>query len=193
MWRMITQGYGGGVAGWGLLTIVAPIFSRTRQFCIWRSLIVALTIGLRLPWLTWYARLKIWLVRRHPIETVAIPADVAAAPAAPAQPTEEEIVPPQQVVVKAKSLDRQPVQATQLPLKIVKAEEVTAPPKIKRERVLPSLDLLEGHTSESIAQEKSPQEGSDRKHAAPVRPGSKGRARVARPGGDAVRRRTRLH
>ena len=45
-------------------------------------------------------------------------------------------------------------QATQLPLKIVKTEEVPAPPKIKRERVLPALDLLEGHTSESIAQEE---------------------------------------
>src|SRR5512139_1749868 len=155
MWRMITQGYGGGVVGWGLLTIVAPIFSRYAAGFLYLAItIVALTIGLRLPWLTWYARLKIWLVRRHPIETVAIPADVAAAPAAPAQPIEEEIVPPQQVMVKARSLDQQPVQATQLPLKIVKAEEVTAPPKIKRERVLPSLDLLEGHTSESIAQEE---------------------------------------
>jgi len=57
-------------------------------------------------------------------------------------------------VVKARSLDQQPVQATQLPLKIVKTEEVAAPPKIKRERVLPALDLLEGHTSESIAQDE---------------------------------------
>ena len=75
MWRMITQGFGGGVVGWGLLTIVAPIFSRSAAGLLYLViLIVALTIGLRLPWLTWYARLKIWLVRRRPIETVAIPA-----------------------------------------------------------------------------------------------------------------------
>ena len=151
LWRMITQGNGGGVVGWGLLTIVAPVFSRyVAGFVYLMITIVALTFGLRLPWLTWYARLKIWLVRRRPIETAASP----AAAAAPSSPLEEEIVPPQAVVVKAKSLDQQPVQATQLPLKIVKSEEASAPPKIKRERVLPALDLLEGHTSESIAQEE---------------------------------------
>ncbi len=46
------------------------------------------------------------------------------------------------------------MQAAQLPLKIVKTEQVPTPPKIKRERILPSLDLLEGHTSESIAKEE---------------------------------------
>ncbi|NTU65882.1 MAG: DNA translocase FtsK, partial [Chloroflexi bacterium] len=86
------------------------------------------------------------------IETVAAPTGVGVALGSPPQSIEEEIVPPQSVVIKAKSLDQQPVQATQLPLKIVKTEEVPAPPKIKRERVLPALDLLEGHTSESIAQ-----------------------------------------
>ena len=155
LWRMITQGNGGGVVGWGLLTIVAPIFSRhAAGFLYLAILIVALTFGLRLPWLTWYARLKIWLVRRRPIETAAAPAAAAVPPSPPGGPIEEEVVPPQAVIVKAKSLDQQPVQATQLPLKIVKTEEVPAPPKIKRERVLPALDLLEGHTSESIAQEE---------------------------------------
>jgi S-DNA-T family DNA segregation ATPase FtsK/SpoIIIE len=155
MWRMITQGYGGGVVGWGLLTIVGPIFSRYAAGFLYLAItIVALTIGLRLPWLTWYGRLKIWLVRRRPIETAAVPADAAAAPAAPVQPIEEEIVPPQAVVIKARSLDQPPVQATQLPLKLVKTEAVAASSKIKRERVLPSPDLLEGHTSESIAQEE---------------------------------------
>jgi S-DNA-T family DNA segregation ATPase FtsK/SpoIIIE len=152
MWRMITQGYGGGVVGWGLLMIVAPILSRYAAGFLYLAItIVALTIGLRVPWLTWYARLKIWLVRRRPIETVATPADVRATPSISVQPIEEEIVPPQAVIVKAKSLDQQPVQATQLPLKIVKAEDVPLP-KIKKERILPTLDLLEGHTSESIAQ-----------------------------------------
>ncbi|HTP10353.1 MAG TPA: DNA translocase FtsK, partial [Anaerolineae bacterium] len=155
MWTKITHGYGGGVVGWGLLAIVAPIFSRTVAGFFYLAItIIALTIGLRVPWLTWYARLKIWLVRRRPIETVATPMTGEAGPSVPAQPIEEEIVPPQQVVIKAKSLDQQPVQATQLPLKIVKTEEVPAPPKIKKERVLPTLDLLEGHTSESIAQEE---------------------------------------
>jgi hypothetical protein len=155
LWRMITQGNGGGVVGWGLLTIVAPVFSRyAAGFLYLVILIVALTFGLRLPWLTWYARLKIWLVRRRPIETVATPTGVEAVPSAPAHSIEEEIVPPQPVIVKATSLDQQPLQATQLPLKIVKTEEVPQPPKIKRERVLPVLDLLEGHTSESIAQEE---------------------------------------
>jgi S-DNA-T family DNA segregation ATPase FtsK/SpoIIIE len=155
MWYMITHGNGGGVVGWGLLTIVAPIFSRyVAGFFYLVILIIALTIGLRVPWLTWYARLKIWLVRRRPIETVAAPTAAAAISSSPAQPIEEEIVPPQAVIVKAKSLDQRPVQATQLPLKIVKAEEVPPPPKIKRERVLPSTDLLEGHTSESIAQDE---------------------------------------
>ena len=153
LWRMITQGNGGGVVGWGLLTIVAPIFSRhAAGFLYLVILIVALTVGLRLPWLTWYARLKVWLVRRRPIETVEAPATSAAMPSPPAQSIEEEIVPPQAVIVTAKSLDQQPVQATQLPLKIVKTAEVPAP--LKRERVLPSPDLLEGHTSESIAQEE---------------------------------------
>src|SRR5512139_2438579 len=74
MWRMITQGYGGGVVGWGLLTIVAPIFSRHAAGLLYLVItIVALTIGLAVPWLTWYARLKIWLVRRRPIETVLTP------------------------------------------------------------------------------------------------------------------------
>ena len=153
MWRMTTQGNGGGVVGWGLLTIVAQVFSRQVAGLLYLAImIVALTIGLRLPWLTWYARLKIWLVRRRPIETVAAPTGVGVALGSPPQSIEEEIVPPQSVVIKAKSLDQQPVQATQLPLKIVKTDEVPAPPKIKRERVLPALDLLEGHTSESIAQ-----------------------------------------
>ena len=99
LWRMITQGNGGGVVGWGLLTIVAPIFSRyVAGFLYLAITIVALTIGLRLPWLTWYARLKIWLVRRRPIETVATPtAAEAVPPSSPAQPIEEEIVPPQAV------------------------------------------------------------------------------------------------
>jgi len=155
VWRMTTQGHGGGVVGWGLLTIVAPIVSRQVAGLFYLAImIVALTIGLRLPWLMWYARLKIWLVRRHPIETVATPTGVEAAPSSLGQSIEEEIVPPQSIVIKAKSLDQQPVQATQLPLKIVRTEEVPPPPKIKRARVLPALDLLEGHTSDSIAQEE---------------------------------------
>jgi len=155
LWSMITAGNGGGVVGWGLLMIVAPILPRYAAGILYLLItIVALTIGLRLPWLTWYARLKIWLVRRRPIETVATPTASEAGPSSSAQPIEEEIVPPQLVVIKAKSLDQQPVQATQLPLKIVKTEEVPAPPKIKKERVLPALDLLEGHTSDSIAKEE---------------------------------------
>jgi DNA segregation ATPase FtsK/SpoIIIE, S-DNA-T family len=152
-WRMVAQGNGGGVIGWGLLTIAETVLSRQMAGLLYLAItLVALTIGLRLPWLTWYARLKIWLVRRRPIETVATPASAEVASSSPAQSIEEEIVPPQSVIVKAKSLDRPPVQATQLPLKIVKTEEIPSPPKIKRERVLPALDLLEGHTSESIAQ-----------------------------------------
>jgi DNA segregation ATPase FtsK/SpoIIIE, S-DNA-T family len=153
MWSMIIAGNGGGVVGWGLLMIVTPILSRYVAGFIYLAItIVALTIGLRLPWLTWYARLKIWLVRRRPIETGETPTASEAGPSSPGQPIEEEMVPPQAVIVKAKSLDQQPMQATQLPLKIVKTEEVPAPPRIKKERVLPALDLLEGHTSESIAQ-----------------------------------------
>jgi S-DNA-T family DNA segregation ATPase FtsK/SpoIIIE len=155
MWSSITAGNGGGVVGWGLLMIVTPIFTRYVAGVLYLIVtIVALTIGLRLPWLTWYARLKIWLVRRRPIETVATPTAGEAGPSLSAQPIGEEIVPPQQVVIKAKSLDQQPVQATQLPLKIVKSEEVPPPPKIKKVRVLPTLDLLEGHTSESIAKDE---------------------------------------
>ncbi len=57
MWRLITQGNGGGVVGWGLLTLVSPIVSRyVAGFLYLAITIVALTIGLRLPWLTWYAR-----------------------------------------------------------------------------------------------------------------------------------------
>jgi DNA segregation ATPase FtsK/SpoIIIE, S-DNA-T family len=154
LWRMITQGNGGGVVGWGLLAIVAPVFSRyAAGFLYLIVLIVALTFGLRVPWLTWYARLKIWLVRRRPIETAATPT-AAAALLSPAQALEEEIVPPQAVIVNAKLPGQQPVQATQLPLKVVKTEETPAPPKLKRERALPPPDLLEGHTSESIAQEE---------------------------------------
>src|SRR5512139_4272017 len=97
LWRMVTQGNGGGVVGWGLLTIVAPIFSRHAAGLFYLIImIIALTIGLAVPWLTWYARLKIWLVRRRPIETVATPAGATDAPSPPAQPIEEEIVPPQQ-------------------------------------------------------------------------------------------------
>jgi DNA segregation ATPase FtsK/SpoIIIE, S-DNA-T family len=155
VWSMITAGNGGGVVGWGLLMIVAPILPRYAAGLLYLLiLIIALTIGLRVPWLTWYARLKIWLVRRRPIEMVAIPSAGEAGPSVVAQPMGEEIVPPQQVVIKTKSLDQQPVQATQLPLKIIKTEEIPAPPKIKRERVRPTLDLLEGHTTESIAKEE---------------------------------------
>jgi S-DNA-T family DNA segregation ATPase FtsK/SpoIIIE len=155
MWSMITAGNGGGVVGWGLLMIVAPIFPRYSAGLFYLAItIVALTMGLRLPWLTWYARLKIWLVRRRPIETVATPTANAAGPLSSARPIEEEMVPPQAVIIKAKSLDQRPVQATQLPLKIVKAEAVPPPPRIKKERVLPALDLLEGHTSDSIAKEE---------------------------------------
>jgi DNA segregation ATPase FtsK/SpoIIIE, S-DNA-T family len=156
MWRMITAGNGGGVVGWGLLKIVEQVLPRYAAGLLYLAItIVALTIGLRLPWLMWYARLKIWLARRRPIETVATPTASGAGPSSsPGQPIEEEMVPPQAVTVKAKSLDQQPVQATQLPLKIIKTEEIPAPPKIKKERVRPTLDLLEGHTSESIVKEE---------------------------------------
>ena len=79
LWRMIQQGIGGGVVGWGLLTIGELVFSRVVTGFLYLIItIVALTIGLRLPWLTWYCRLKIWLVRRRPIELVAIPAAIEA-------------------------------------------------------------------------------------------------------------------
>jgi len=151
-WRMIQQGLGGGVGGWGLLTIGEMVFSRVvTGFLYLIMTIVALTIGLRLPWLTWYYRLKIWLVRRRPIDLVATPAAIEVGPSA--DPSGEEIVPPQQVTIKPRKLDQAPVQATQLPLKVMKQAE-PKPPKIKRERVLPELDLLEVHTSDSIVQEE---------------------------------------
>jgi S-DNA-T family DNA segregation ATPase FtsK/SpoIIIE len=151
-WRMIQDGLGGGVVGWGLLTIGEMVFSRAVAGILYLIItIVALTIGLRLPWLTWYYRLKIWLVRRRPIELVATPVAIEIMPSADANGV--EIVPPQQVFIKPKKLDQTPVQATQLPLKVMKQAE-PLPPKVKRERILPELDLLEVHTSDSIVQEE---------------------------------------
>ena len=150
---MIQDGLGGGVVGWGLLTIGDMVFSRAVTGVLYLIItIVALTIGLRLPWLTWYYRLKIWLVRRRPID----PAEIRRGDRQVAQSAEslgEDVVPPQQVIIKPKNLAQGPVQATQLPLKVMKQAE-PPPPKVKRERVLPELDLLEVHTSDSIVQEE---------------------------------------
>ena len=62
-------------------------------------------------------------------------------------------MPPKPVTIKARKIDQPPVHATQLPLKIVKAEEVK-PKKIKRSRTLPALDLLEEHTTSTIAEKE---------------------------------------
>jgi len=151
-WWLFQHGMGGGVIGWGLLTVGEMVFSRAVTGMLYLIItIVALTIGLRLPWLTWYYRFKIWLVRRRPIELVAAPVAIEIVPSADANGV--EIVPPQQVVIKSKKLDQTPVQATQLPLKVMKQAE-PPPPKVKRERILPALDLLEVHTSDSIVQEE---------------------------------------
>ncbi len=150
-WKLAIDGEGGGIIGWGLLSILTPVLGRTASGILCALIaLFAITFALRVPWGEWLIRLSERLIP-PPSAEPATPPRVIGAAAEP--PAEIEIVPPQQVTVKPKRLDQPPVQATQLPLTITKPEE-SQPPKIKHERVLPALDLLEGHTSESIAQEE---------------------------------------
>jgi S-DNA-T family DNA segregation ATPase FtsK/SpoIIIE len=147
-WRMLAQGNGGGVFGWGLLTLVSPVFSRTVAGLLFFLIVtVTLAAGLPLPWVKWLERLTS-PVSSNPIAPV--PSEIAGAGAPPAAPVEEALVPPQSVTIKSKQLDREPVRATQLPLKIVKEEA----PKVKIVYALPQLDLLEQHTSDTIEQQE---------------------------------------
>jgi S-DNA-T family DNA segregation ATPase FtsK/SpoIIIE len=143
-WQMAAKGEGGGLLGWSLLTVIAPIASRPWAGILYSLLIFAgVTIAFGIPWRLWLAKL---LARIRPA-SIAVPASSAPESAA------EEIVPPKEVAVKPKKLDQTPVQATQLPLKIVKDAEVK-PKKIKRDRALPGLDLLEEHTLETITEKE---------------------------------------
>ncbi len=157
-WKMAIDGEGGGIIGWGLLSILEPFLGRTAVGILFALIaLFAATLALRVPWGDWLIRLSERLVPPPPTASAAPPRVIGAAteppPPSTMPTTEVQIVPPQQVTIKPKQLDQPPVQATQLPLTITKTEE-PPPPKIKHERVLPALDLLEGHTTESIAQEE---------------------------------------
>jgi S-DNA-T family DNA segregation ATPase FtsK/SpoIIIE len=145
-YAMIGKGEGGGLFGWGLLSVVSPAIPRPWAGMLYSLLIViGATIALAIPWRFWLATL---LARINGLRAGQPTRSAPAASTVPA-PVEENVVPPKEVTAKPKQIDQEPVKATQLPLKIVKTEEVK-PKKIKRDRALPGLDLLEEHTLQSI-------------------------------------------
>ncbi len=160
MWKLAVNGEGGGIVGWGLLTTLEPFLGRTTAGILFAIMaLFAITIALRVPWGEWLIRLSERLIPPPATGTSQAAPPRILGEATPAPPplsasvTEEEIIPPQQVTIKPKKVDDIPVQATQLPLKVIKAEALK-PPKPRHERVLPALDLLESHTTESIAQQE---------------------------------------
>jgi len=144
-WQVFQNGEGGGLFGWGLITLLS-VFDRGLLGVLFSGLIVgALTWGLSIPWGAWIDRLADKLRARaaqHPPDQPA-----RSDPDRPIDlPTsEEDVVPPKEVSPRSS-----PIRATQLPLKIVKVDE--KPRKIKRPRHLPGLDLLEEHTRASITE-----------------------------------------
>ena len=152
IWLTQKNGEGGGAFGWALLSLAQQVFSRSLSGVIFSLLmVVALTIAFSIPWGVWIAIGVSKISARLQQFSIgsAVRSDV------PPQPidqviSEEAIVPAKEVLVKPKKLDDAPVKATQLPLKVIKAEE--KPKKIKRSRDLPGLDVLDEHTTATITE-----------------------------------------
>ncbi len=150
IWLTLSRGEGGGVIGWALLALSSPFLNRTFIGIFFSFIaVIGITIALEIPWRWWLAR----LFARFNRLSIPLPTRSASAASPAAPPAEQEIVPPKEVVARPKKIDREPMKATQLPLKIVKAEE-PKPKKIKRDRALPGLDILEEHTLQSITEKE---------------------------------------
>jgi S-DNA-T family DNA segregation ATPase FtsK/SpoIIIE len=152
LWQIMENGEGGGVFGWALVTLAAPMVGRAWAGAIFASLtLIGLTIAFVIPWSMW-TRSIVARIRAISIDT----ADRSGAenqsvvdepPLIPAET--EDIVPPKEIIIKGGKLDQAPLTATQLPLKVAAVEKRK---KIKRDRNLPPLDLLEDHTLLTITE-----------------------------------------
>ena len=150
-WQTMKNGEGGGVFGWALLTMVTPLMGRAWAGVIFAAVMVlSLTIAFAIPWLAWTRS----VVAR--IRAISIGSAVPSGAENPSVVDEtltpvvtEDIVPPKEIIIKGGKLDQAPMTATQLPLKVAAVEK---PKKIKRDRNLPPLDLLEDHTLLTITE-----------------------------------------
>ncbi len=168
LWKLFQAGAGGGIIGWALSSVVAGIIGRVGAGIVFALLaLIAASIALQIPWSMWLSKLSIRLQSAAPSsDQASITPPVVAAPIK--QAVAEDVVPAKAVTIKPTRIDQAPITATQLPLKVMKtevsqtkpAEQKPSPkveaakPKIVRERILPSLDLLEQHTSASIAEQE---------------------------------------
>ncbi|MBI5565345.1 MAG: DNA translocase FtsK, partial [Chloroflexi bacterium] len=123
--------------------------------------LIGLTIAFAIPWTRW-TRSIVARIRAR-IEAASIAQadrsgrsnrsgaeDQSVVDEAPDVPTAtEDIVPPKEIIIKGGKLDQAPLTATQLPLKVAAEPK---PKKIKRDRNLPPLDLLEDHTLLTITE-----------------------------------------
>ena len=135
IWQTLKNGEGGGAIGWGLLTLALPLMGRAGAGVIFVALMaIGLTIAFTIPWVAWSQTLAARLrarFNRTPIGAEPPAAvDESAAIDAPAQ---EISSPPDQAPVTAAA---------------VKPKRK----KIKRDRNLPPLNLLEEHTLLTITE-----------------------------------------
>lgn len=150
IWQIMKQGEGGGVFGWALVTLAAPVVGRAWAGAIYAGItLICLTIALAIPWTRWLLAISEQLRARLNAARAAqlAPAgadDQSGVDQPPTSIVTEDIVPPKEIIIKGGKLDQAPLTATQLPLKV--SAPVEKPKKIKRDRNLPPLDLLEDHT-----------------------------------------------
>jgi DNA segregation ATPase FtsK/SpoIIIE, S-DNA-T family len=153
LWQTLKNGEGGGAVGWGLLTLAMPSVGRAWAGVIFAALLViGLTVAFAIPWAAWFRssveRISAWS-RGGPL----VPAAVRSGAEEPSEADDagaagQAIVPAKEIIIQPGTLDRAPVTATQLPLKVA----ASSPRKIKRDRNLPPLDLLENHTLLTITE-----------------------------------------
>jgi DNA segregation ATPase FtsK/SpoIIIE, S-DNA-T family len=164
LWKLFQDGAGGGVIGWALSSVVAGLIGRIAAGIVFALLaLFAASVALKIPWSMWLSKLSMRLqsAASSPDQAADIP-PVVAAPIKPA--VAEDVVPAKAVTIKPTRIDQAPITATQLPLRVMKpvggpAKTIEpkiepAKPKIVRERIMPSLDLLEQHTSATIAEQE---------------------------------------
>jgi S-DNA-T family DNA segregation ATPase FtsK/SpoIIIE len=150
IWLTLKNGAGGGAVGWGLLTLALPGVGRAWAGVIFIGvLLIGLTVAFSIPWGRWRRTIATLLrvrLNHHPIGAAARSgAADASGVDEPDAVDEHASVPAKEIIIiQPGQLDRAPLKATPLPLKVSAVER--KPRKIKRDRHLPGLDLLEEHT-----------------------------------------------
>ena len=120
LWKLQAQGNGGGAIGWALSSpLVASIGQSGAGIVFVLIGLIGLAVAFKLPWSKWASA---FFAKLQSFSNQYLPSTAEQSQSG-APPVEEEIVPPKPVTIKARKIDQPPVHATQLPLKIVKAEE----------------------------------------------------------------------